>query len=275
MATAPLAERDTPFAYKLRVLRMTAGIEFKLKYEGSALGYVWSILKPLSYFAVLWVVFGRFFRLGAVFSQYPLYLIVGIVMWTFFVDATMLAMHSLVSRAGILRRMAFPRMIVPLSATMVALVTFAINLVVVVVFLVIAREVPQPTWLLIPFLLVELYAFTLGLSLVLATLYVRFRDVGQVWELLTQLLFFASPIMYPLGLLPPWARSLSMLNPFTQVMQDVRSILMPDAPPGSILTADQVLGAGGRIYPLLIAAAVFGVGLLMFRRAEPWFPELV
>src|SRR3954451_5541712 len=156
MVIAPLARHGSPLAYKLRVLRMTAGIEFKLKYEGSALGYVWSVIKPLSYFVVLWVVFGKFFKLGAVFSQYPLYLISGIVMWTFFVDATMLAMYSLVSRAGILRKMAFPRMIVPLSATMVAVVTFAINLVIVVAFIVYAREQPTVDWLLLPLLLLEL-----------------------------------------------------------------------------------------------------------------------
>ncbi|MEN3340921.1 MAG: type transport system permease protein [Actinomycetota bacterium] len=254
---------------------MTAATEFKLKYTGSALGYVWSIVKPLAYFAVLWVVFGRFFKLGAVFDNYPLYLILGIVLWTFFVDATTLAMASLVARSGILRKMAFPRIVVPISATMVSVVTFAINFVVVAAFLVISREMPRPAWLLVPVLLVELYVFTLGLSLILATLFVRFRDVGQIWELVTQLLFFASPIMYPLGLLPPWARSVSMLNPFTQVVQDVRSLFMPNAPPRSILVAPEVLGAGGRIYPIVVSLVVFAAGLLLFRREEPWVAERI
>jgi ABC-2 type transport system permease protein len=254
---------------------MSAGIEFKLKYTGSALGYVWSIIKPLAYFAVLWVVFGRFFKLGAVFSKYPLYLILGIVLWTFFVDATSLAMASLVARSGILRKMAFPRLVVPVSATMVAVVTFAINFVIVAAFLVISREAPSPAWLLVPLLLIELYVFTLGLSLILATLYVRFRDVGQIWELVTQLLFFATPIMYPLGLLPPWARSVSMLNPFTQVVQDIRSLFMPDAPARSILLAPDVLGGGGRLYPIAISFVVLVAGLLLFRREEPWVAERI
>jgi ABC-2 type transport system permease protein len=254
---------------------MSAAIEFKLKYASSALGYVWSVVKPLAYFAVLWAVFGRFFKLGAVFSKYPLYLILGIVLWTFFVDATTLSMASLVARGGLLRKMAFPRLVVPISATMVAAVTFAINFVIVAVFLVTSHEAPHPAWLLVPLLLIELYVFTLGLSLILATLFVRFRDVGQLWELLTQLLFFATPIMYPFLYLPPWFQPVAMLNPFTQVSQDLRNIFIPDAPQNAIPSADYVLGQYGHVYPVLVALLFFAVGLWLFRREEPWMAERV
>jgi ABC-2 type transport system permease protein len=257
---------------------MSAAIEFKLKYSGSALGYVWSIVKPLAYFAVLWVVFGRFFKLGTVFSKYPLYLIIGIVLWTFFVDATSLAMASLVARGGLLRKMAFPRLVVPVSATMVATVTFGINFVIVAVFLATSREAPHPGWLLVPLLLLELYAFTLGLSLILATLFVRFRDVGQLWELVTQLLFFATPIMYPFLYLPPWFQPVAMLNPFTQVTQDIRNIFIPDAPANTIPSASYVfrhdgLGFDGHVFPILVSVLVLAGGLLLFRREEPWVAE--
>jgi ABC-2 type transport system permease protein len=252
-----------------------AGTEFKLKYHGSTLGYVWSVIKPLAIFAVLWVVFGRFFRLGKVFSQYPLYLLIGIVLWTFFLDATNLGMYSLVTRGSILRKLAFPRLIIPLSATTVALITLGVNVVAVTVFLGLARAVPRADWLLLPVLFVELYAFTVGVSLILATLYVRLRDMGQVWELGGQLLFYATPIIYPLGLLPPWARAVSMLNPFTQVVQDIRAIVIRNAPHGSILTAPDVLGAGGRVYPVAIAALTLWFSLWLFKREEPWFAERV
>src|SRR5438034_8727767 len=170
--------------HEWNVLRVIAATEFKLKYTTSALGYVWSVAKPLSYFAVLWVVFGRFFKLGVVLKQYPLYLLIGIVLWTFFADATNLGMYSLVARASMLRKLAFPRLVIPISATLVAAITFMINLLVVGVFVAITREVPHFGWLLLPLLLLELYLFTIGVSLVLATSFVRFRDVGQVWELL-------------------------------------------------------------------------------------------
>jgi ABC-2 type transport system permease protein len=255
------------------VLRVIAGTEFKLKYAGSALGYVWSVAKPLGLFAVLWVVFGRFFKLGTTFDQYPLYLLIGIVLWTFFNDAATLGMWSLVSRSSILRKLSFPRLIIPLSATTVALLTFGVNLVALSAFIGISQAAPRWGWFLIPLLLAELYAFTIGVALVLATLFVRFRDVAQVWELVAQLMFYASPIIYPLGFLPPWARSVAMLSPFTQVMQDIRIIVIDRSPPGAILTAPDVLSTAGRLFPIAIAGLVLAFGLWLFRRQEPWFAE--
>ena len=116
-------------AHQLRVLRVIAGIEFKLKYADSAMGYVWSIVKPLSYFGVLWLVFGRIFRLGVGFDRYPLYLLTGIVLYTFFVDATGLTFPSIVKGSTILRKLAFPPLVIPVSATLTAGITFCINLV--------------------------------------------------------------------------------------------------------------------------------------------------
>src|SRR3954469_22342529 len=242
----PLATRRDDRRRFLRhewdVLRVIAGTDFKLKYADSALGYVWSIAKPLAMFAVLWVVFGRLFRLGTAFTQYPIYLLMGIVLWTFFADATGLGLQSLVARGSIMRKLFFPRLIIPLAATTLAVITFAINLIAVSVFIAIAGERPRLEWLLIPLLVLELYVFIVGLSLILTTLFIRFRDTSQVWELVAQLLFYSTPIIYPLGLLPPWARSVSMLSPLTQVMQDIRIIVIPDAPPRSIMTAPEVLG---------------------------------
>jgi ABC-2 type transport system permease protein len=259
--------------HQIRVLQVIAGAEFKLKYADSVLGYFWSVIKPLSYFAVLWVIFGRFLGLGRSFPDYPLYLIIGLVLWTFFADSTLLTMHSFVERSSLLRKLSFPRLVVPAAASLVALITFSINITVVAVFVAGSRVRPRLEWLLIPPLLLEFYAVTFAFGLVLAVLHVRFRDVGQVWELLSQLLFYAVPIMYPLGLLPPWARSVSLLNPITQVIQDVRKSIIPNPPPGSIVTAPDVLGAYGRLYPLVVAVALLLLALVLYRREEPWLAE--
>jgi ABC-2 type transport system permease protein len=267
------ASRRERFRHQARVLRVIAGAEFKLKYSDSILGYFWSVIKPLSYFAVLWVVFGRFFKLGAAFHEYPLYLIVGLVLWTFFADSTTLTMHSFVSRSSLLRKLAFPRLVVPAAASMVALITFAINITVVGVFVAAQTIRPRLEWLLIPPLLLEFYAVTFAFGLILAVLHVRFRDVGQIWELLSQLLFFAVPIMYPLGLLPSYARELSLLNPITQVMQDIRSALIAHPPPGAIITSPDVLGSAGRLYPILIVMILLVLALFLYRREEPWLAE--
>lgn len=263
---APLRDR---LAYQLRVLRVIAGVQFKLKYVDSALGYVWSLAKPLAYFGVLWVVFGRFFDTGV--GRFPLYLLIGIVMFTFVTDAVGMALPSIVERGPLLRRIAFPPLVIPLSATVTALMTFAVNLVAVAVFVAATRIVPDPSWLLLVLLLLELYVFVVGLSLVISTLFVRFHDVGPIWELATQLLLFATPIMYPITILPEWAEQLEMMNPFVQVLQDVRYIVLGPHPAlGTLPTS-----VAEHVVPIAITLATFVLGVVLHRSEAPRFAERV
>jgi ABC-2 type transport system permease protein len=256
-----------------RVVRVIAGAEFKLKYSESALGYVWSVLKPLGIFGVLYVVFGRFFKLNIGFVHYPIYLLIGIVLWSYFADATGLAMWSIVQRASLLRKLAFNRLIIPVSVTLSAAITLCVNLVAVGAFVAGNRIAPTVWWLLIPLLLAELYLFTLGVGLLLTTLFVRFRDFGQIWELLLQMLFYASPIIYPVGFLPPWAKPVAFLSPFVQVVQDVRAIVVPS--PQTITAADIYHSPYGRLLPITVMLGVLVLGFLVFRRESPRFPERV
>jgi ABC-2 type transport system permease protein len=271
---APRAGRRDRVAHQLRVLRVIAGVEFKLKYADSAMGYVWSIVKPLSYFGVLWLVFGRIFRLGVGFDRYPLYLLTGIVLYTFFVDATGLTFPSIVKGSTILRKLAFPPLVIPVSATLTAGITFCINLVAVLVFVFASRVTPDLRWFALVPLLLELYVFVLGLGLILSTLYVRFRDIAQIWELGTQLLVFASPIMYPIGILPTWATKLAYLNPLVQVMQDVRAVMIGAANPNETISS-ALGGPEARLIPIAIAVATLCVGFVLFRRESPRFSERV
>jgi len=250
-----------------------ATAEFKLKYAGSALGYVWSVLKPLALFTLLYLVFGRVFNLNQLSPYYAVSLLVGIVLFTFFSDATTLALISIVVREAIIRKLSFPRTIIPASATMTAALTLCINLTVVGAFVAYKQITPQLDWLLIPFLLVELYAYTLGVGLLLAALFVRFRDLQQIWELALQLMFYASPIIYPVGFLPPWAKKLVFLNPFTQVMQDIRALLFYPDKPENLVTASSAFGGVGRGVPIAIAIGTLVLGYTVFKRDEPWFAE--
>ena len=134
--------------------------------------------------------------------------------------------------------------------------------------------VPQPNWVLLLPLVLELYLLIVGVALILSTLFVYLRDIGQIWELGLQLLFYATPIVYPVGFLPPWARDIVFLNPLTQIIQDIRAlILYPDEPTNVITAADAL--TYGRLAPVLITIGIFVVGLLLFRRREPWFAERV
>jgi ABC-2 type transport system permease protein len=260
----------------LRVLHVVASAEFKLKYAGSALGYIWSLIKPLTLFTMLYLVFGRVFKLGAISHYYPLSLLLGIVLFNFFSDATNLGMYSLVARESLLRKLSFPRLIIPASATVTAVMTFAINLIAIVAFIVWNRLVPQLEWFLVLPLLLELYLFTLAVALILATVFVRLRDIGQLWELVLQVLFYASPIIYPIGYLPGWARKFVFLNPFTQILQDLRAVVLsPDLKPNRITVADAFGAGAARLIPLTVVALLALAAYLLFRREQPFFAERV
>ncbi|HYY03034.1 MAG TPA: ABC transporter permease [Gaiellaceae bacterium] len=262
-------------AYYLRVLRVVGGIEFKAKYAGAALGYVWSLVKPLAYFGVLWLVFAYLLRTANQTHDFTVFLLIGILLYTFFVDTISTMLPSIVLRGSILRRLAFPPILVPLSASVGICVTFVANMLAVVVFIGAARVTPRPSWLLVPLLLVELYVFCLGVGLLAAALYVRFRDVSQIWELASQLLFFASAIFYPIGILPTWAQRVAFLNPFVQIMQDVRHAVLGSSGPNDLTVATVYAGAGGRLIPIVIVVLIFSGGLAFFRREGRYFAERV
>jgi ABC-2 type transport system permease protein len=263
-------------AYLGRVLRVIASAEFKLKYADSILGYAWSLIKPLAIFAVLYVVFGRFFKLELGFSHYPLYLLIGIVLWMFFLDATTVTMGSIVAQGALLRKISFPRIIIPLSATLTAGLTFAVNLLAISAFLAANRIAPRAEWLLVIPLFAELYVFTLGLGLILTTLFAAFRDTGQLWDLVAQVLFYASPIIYPVGFLPPWAQPIAFLSPFVEVIQDARRVVLGASERVHIDVAADVYGGWwGHLLPAGVAVLVLLVGLAVFRRASGGFAEQV
>jgi ABC-2 type transport system permease protein len=270
------SERRSRLLHQARVIRVIAGTDFKLKYAGSALGYVWSIAKPLALFSMIYAVFGHIFKLGKISHYYPVSLLIGIIIFTFFGDGTSVGMWSLVSRESLLRKLSFPRLIIPVSATISAAITFGVNSVVIGVFIASNHLEPRLDWILVVPLLLELYVFILGIALILSPLFVRLRDISQVWELVLQLIFYASPIIYPIGFLPPFARKIVFLNPLTQVLQDIRSLLIyPDLRPNRLTIADSFGTSAARLIPISIAILTLVVGLVFFRREEPWFAERV
>jgi ABC-2 type transport system permease protein len=255
--------------WQLRMIWMLARTEFKLRYTDSALGYFWTLARPLALFGIIYVVFARALKISAG-EHYTIYLLIGIVLYTFFQDATSRTMSSIVDQSQLLRRLSFPRIIVPMSASVSALITFLLNLVAVSAFVVWERLAPGLEWLLVVPLLLELYIFVLALSLILATLFARLRDVGAIWELTSRVFFYASGTIFPLQVLPTWGQKLILLNPLTQTMQDIRALMLPGE---EVLTAAEALGWVGRVVPLALTAALFIVGLRFFKRHESWFAE--
>lgn len=254
--------------YRVRIIGVFARTEFKLKYAGSALGYLWSLTKPLVYFAVLWIVFGRLFRTGI--PDFGVYLIVGVVLFTYLSDAVAASLPSIVARGSVLRRIAFPSIAVPLGSVASSTMTFGLNCVAVTVFVAIARLQPHLDWLLLIPLVAEYIVFVVGVCLIFSSLYVRFRDVGQIWEVLTTVILYASAIMYPITILPRWLQSVIAFNPLVQVTQNARRLLLADEP----RALARIHLAHGVAAPVGIAVALLVVGLLLHRKEAPHFAEI-
>jgi ABC-2 type transport system permease protein len=247
--------------------------EFKLRFFGSVLGYLWQLVRPLLVFGVLYVVFTQVVRIGGDVELYPVALLLGIVLYTFMSEATGTAVTSLVDRESLIRKVDFPRLAVPLAPVLTALFNVALNLLVVIVFLLAAGGGVRLSWLELPFLVAALAAFSAGLGLLLSALYVQYRDVKPIWEVCLQLLFYASPVFYPIEAVQAQsetAAKLLMLNPFAAILQQARHALIAPSHP----SAAAVLGGDAYLLaPIGIGAGVIVLGYVVFSRRAPRVAE--
>ena len=252
---------------------MLAVTDFKLRYFGSILGYVWSLVRPLLFFGVLYVVFTKVFRLGSGVYGYPLYLLTGIMFWTFFVEATSGCVNCLVGREGLLRKMRFPRLVIPVAVVLTALFNLTTNFVAVLVFALASGHMPRVTWLELPILVALLATLAFGVGMVLSVLYVRFRDIAPIWDVTTQILFYLTPIIWPLSRLSASQHLLQHVvvsNPLGMIqVQMYKAFINPSAP-----SAIEAVGGGIRILlPLGLIVIVFGLGVWLFNREAPRIAE--
>lgn len=243
--------------------------DFKLKYKASFFGYSWSLAKPLMLFGVLLVVFTKFFKVGGSIPNYPVYLLLGIVLWTYFIEATFASLTSIVSKGDLIRKVYFPRIILTITASVTALITLLINLVVVLIFMFFSKISLSFSVLLFPLILIEFCIFTSGLSLFLASLFVRFRDVAHIWEVLTQVLFYATPIIYPLSLVPVSFGKIIMLSPLSQMIQDSRYVLITQES-GTVLG---MIAFPFCLIPYVLPFFIFVFGYWVFRKEASRFAE--
>ncbi|MGN6587956.1 MAG: ABC transporter permease, partial [Solirubrobacterales bacterium] len=180
------------------LLWLMAATEFKRVYFGTVLGYLWSLMRPLMLFGVLLFVFTNVFKIGSDLPDYPVLLLLGIVLFTFFQEATQHSVTSVSEQEGVVRKTQFPRLVIPLATVLTSLFNLGLNLVVVFAFILAWGVAPTLTWLLFPFAVLALLVLTCALSMLLSVLFVRFRDVAILWTVLAQVLFYGTPILYPI-----------------------------------------------------------------------------
>ncbi len=262
------------FSRKNRILlRELVITDFKLRYQGSVLGYAWSLLKPLFLFAIMYVVFGKLMKFGSV-EHYAIYLLFGIVLWNFFLEATSQGMASIVARSDLLRKINFPKYIIVLSATISALINLALNLVIVAIFMIVNGVSLRLVFITTPIYMAEIYIFALGIAFLLSALNVRFRDISHIWEIVTQAAFYATPIIYPLSIIIAKSRlaaQLLMLNPIAQAIQDARYALVTKQTMtfADLFPHHQYL----LVIPYSIVVLMLVVGGLYFKKHSKYFAE--
>jgi ABC-2 type transport system permease protein len=247
--------------------------EFRKTFFGSILGYLWSLMRPLMLFAVLYVVFTKIVKFGNV-PHYTVLLLFNIVLFGYFQEATGGAVGSVLAQEGIVRKTQFPRLVIPLSPGLVALFTLGLNMVAVLVFILASGIAPMWTWLLFPLVLVPLLVFSAGLSLLLSALNVRFRDVGIIWVVVAQALFYASPVIYPIDYegIPPALHKVLLINPLTPILTQARHWIIDPSAPGAVAAA----GGWLHLLPSIAAfAVVCAAGVWVFRREAPKIAELL
>jgi ABC-2 type transport system permease protein len=233
------------------ILREMVSSDFKVRYQGSALGYLWSLLRPLFTFAILYIVFVYIFDVGRGIDHYPVYLLLGIVLWNFFVEATSMGMTAVVGKGDLIRKISIPRFLVVLSTSASALINLALNLLVVLVLVLVSGVKPELSWLWLPVILLELFIFAQAFAFFLGALFVRFRDVTYIWEVLIQAAFYASAILYPLQKVSEQYRPWFLLNPATQIIQDARQVVVTP----NTITSWEVLGKYALLPVLLVLVA--------------------
>jgi ABC-2 type transport system permease protein len=245
--------------------------DFKLRYQGSVLGYVWSLLRPLLLFTILYLVFIKFLKVNYDVPHSAVYLLMGIVLWNFFLELTAGSIGSVVGRGDLIRKIKIPRWLIVLSSSLSAVISLLLNIIVIGVFMVLNHVSISLDILWFPLIILELYLFGMGLALFLSAAFVKYRDVTYIWEVTCQALFYLTPLLYPVAKLHwPIVRQIIFSSPLSQTIQAARYTVVTK----STYTISQAFhNYWLRGIPIAITIIVFTIGVSYFRRKSKTFAE--
>ena len=253
------------------LLWLLATSDFKTTYRGTALGYIWSLFRPLLLFGVLLFVFTRVVKLGTGVTNYAPLLLLNVMLFTFFSEATQAAVTSVANKEQIVRKTQFPRLVIPLAVVLNAVFHLLLNLVVVIVFIVAYGVDPSWDWLWLPAIVALLILITSAFAVGLSVLYVRFRDTSIIWSVVALVLFYGTPILYTIEMVHPESlRFVVMINPLAALFEQTRHWIIDPAAPSAV----EAIGSWVRMLaPVALFAAVCGLGAWLFGREAPRVAE--
>lgn len=268
-ARAPGARMRDP----RRVLSLAWALAFtdwKLRFYGSALGYVWALVRPFAFFGVVYFVFTEIAHLGEGVKYYGAYILISMVLFQFFGEITNSSVTCLVARENLLRKMRFPRLVIPLAVVITALLNLSMTLVAVMIFAILAGVTPHWGWLELPLLVGLLAVFASGVGMLLSVLFIRYRDVQPIWEVFSQMLFYASPILYVATIVPEEFQRPYLANPLAAIFTEMRHAVLDPSAAGA---AEAIGGWPRLLIPLGIIAVSVALGIWAFRREAPRIAE--
>jgi lipopolysaccharide transport system permease protein len=235
--------------------------EFKLRYKNSILGYFWSLLEPMLMLLVLYVIFSNLMRVQV--KYYQLFLLLGIILWGFLSRATTIGMFSIVGKPSMVKKIYFPRDIFVISSCITALIMSIFESLIFIMFMIFFRVPVSINLVYVPIILLFLFVISFGLSLALSALNVFYRDVQFIWQVILQIGYFATPILYTIDVFPQHLQKFVLLNPVARVLNSARDTIIYSSP--------------AKIEDLLylfVSSVVFLlVGYIIFSRLEPRFAE--
>lgn len=252
------------------LLWLTSVTEFRVRYANTVLGYVWTIVQPLIFFGVIFMVLREVLRFGAGVENYALILVLGIVMFQYFSQATARGVRSVSAKERMVRKMQFPRIIIPLSVSLTAAFTLLLNLVAVFALFLVTGLEPRWSWLLLSVVVLGLVLLTTALAMILSVAYVRSEDTAEGWSLVSRMLFYASPILYPIELVPDSFRSIVAANPLAPLLEQARVWVIDPSAPNAVEAAGLV---GGLLVPIGLIVAICAFALWLFEREAPRVAE--
>lgn len=261
------------YRYSIILLKQLVKTDFRLRYHDSALGYIWSLLRPLLLFVILYLVFARLLKVGGNIPHYPVYLLLGIVLWNYFAEVTSGSVGAIVGKGDLLRKINFPKYVIILAGSFSAFINLSLNFVVIAIFMIVGHVGLGWQALLIIPLVAELFIFAIAVAFFLSALFVRFRDVSYIWEVIMQAAFYATPILYPLTRVPHQFAKYLILNPMAQIIQDSRYVLVTK----QTQTIYQVFGGDKWIWliPTSLTIMIAILASTYFRKRSKFFAEEV
>ena len=263
------------YSYSWTLLKELVKTDFKLRYKGSILGMAWSALKPFLLFLIMYIVFVRFLRFGEGIPHFAVSLLLSTVLMNFFAESTIQGMRSIVDRGDILRKINIPKYIIPVSASAGALINLGINMLIVIIFAILNGVEFSWTVILVLPIVIELCVLSIGTSLLLSALFVRYRDISHIWEVIIQGLNYATPTFWPISMMLSrnfLLGKLLLLSPLAQMVQDSRWAAITKTSETIWSTYDHFVLC---FVPILIVLIILITGIVYFKKNSKYFTEVM